>query len=308
MGDKKLRGADCGKRLWRLAAVQHWVVTRHQLLELGFTSRAIEHAIRTGRLHPVWRGVYLVGRPQLTRHARWMAAALSCGPRAILSDSSAAALWEIGDELPGLVEVTVPPQVLRRRPGISVHRRRTLAPPDITRRAGIPVTTPARTLIDLAPLLTRSRLERAINDADKRGLIDLERVRSRLGPAPGRPEIAVLRSVLDRRTFRFTDSELERWLLSLVRRAGLPMPLTQRVVNGVRVDFLWPDLGLVVETDGLTYHRTPAQQARDRLRDQAHFAAGLTCLRFTHAQLRFDPDGSLRTLAKVIHRLGADRR
>ena len=95
--------------------------------------------------------------------------------------------------------------------------------------------------------------------------------------------------MLDRRTFRLTDSELERRFLPLARAAGLPVPLTRQRVNGFEVDFFWPDLGLVVETDGLRYHRTPAQQARDRLRDQAHTAAGLTPLRFTHAQVRFEP-------------------
>ena len=95
---------------------------------------------------------------------------------------------------------------------------------------------------------------------------------------------------LDRRTFTLTDSELERRFLPLARQAGLPRPQTGRCVNGYRVDFYWPDLGLVVETDGLRYHRTPAQQARDRRRDQAHAAAGLTALRFTHAQVTGEPE------------------
>jgi very-short-patch-repair endonuclease len=103
--------------------------------------------------------------------------------------------------------------------------------------------------------------------------------------------------------FRLTDSELERRFLRLVRSAGLPTPQTGRLVSGFRVDFFWPALGLVVETDGLRYHRTPAEQTRDRLRDQAHTAAGLVPLRFTHAQIRFEPDYVVEILRRVTRRL-----
>ena len=112
-----------------------------------------------------------------------------------------------------------------------------------------------------------------------------------------------MRELLSERTFRLTDSELERRFLGLVREAGLPMPLTRQRLNGFRVDFVWPDLGLVVETDGLRYHRTAAQQARDRQRDQAHPAAGLTPLRFTHAQVRFEAGYVRFTLVAVVCRL-----
>jgi len=100
-----------------------------------------------------------------------------------------------------------------------------------------------------------------------------------------------------------TDSELERRFLPLVDQAGLPRPLTQQRLNGFKVDFFWPGLGLVIETDGLRYHRTPAEQARDRLRDQTHTAAGLTQLRFTHAQVRYEAAHVRRTLAAIAHRL-----
>jgi very-short-patch-repair endonuclease len=112
-----------------------------------------------------------------------------------------------------------------------------------------------------------------------------------------------LRDVLDRATFALTDSELERWFLAIAHRAGLPKPLTQQRVNGYRVDFFWPDLGLVVETDGLRYHRTATQQQSDRIRDQAHSAAGLTPLRFTHAQVMFEPAEVARVLESVHRRL-----
>jgi very-short-patch-repair endonuclease len=219
-----------------------------------------------------------------------MAAVLSCGAEAALSHASAAALWEIRAAAPWTIEVCVPAGAFRRRADIVVHRRKALAADDFTRRQGIPVTTPACTLIDLATQLARDPLEAAINEADKRDLIDLERLRHTLDRIDPRPGVAALRETIDRRTFRLTDSRLERRLLPIARLAGLPPPQTQQWVNGFRVDFYWPKLGLVVETDGLRYHRTPAAQARDRARDHAHAAAGLTPLRFTHAQVRFEAD------------------
>jgi very-short-patch-repair endonuclease len=112
-----------------------------------------------------------------------------------------------------------------------------------------------------------------------------------------------LRATLDRATFVLTDSELERRFLPIARRAGLPSPRTRAWVNGHRVDFHWPELGLVVETDGLRYHRTATQQARDRRRDQEHVAAGAVVLRFTHAQVAYDPEQVRRTLDAVAGRL-----
>ena len=142
-----------------------------------------------------------------------------------------------------------------------------------------------------------------MNEADKRDLVDPESLRAALDGLTGRRGVPALHTILDRRTFTLTDSELERRFLPIPARAGLAPPRTGQYVNGFKVDFYWPDLGLVVETDGLRYHRTPAQQARDRLRDQAHTAAGLTSLRFTHAQIRFEPGHVQRTLNLVARRL-----
>src|SRR6185503_11480422 len=174
---------------------------------------------------------------------------------------------------------------------------------DITRHESIPVTTPICTLVDLATCLRRDQLEAAINEADKRDLVDPEALREALDRLTHRPGAPALRATLDRRTFSLTDSELERRFLPLTRKAGLPPPMTGCYVNGFKVDFYWPRLGLVVETDGLRYHRTPAQQTRDRLRDQAHTAAGLTQLRFTRAQVAFDPEHVQATLSAVARRL-----
>jgi very-short-patch-repair endonuclease len=290
--------------VWRVAARQHGVVSRDQLLELGYSAQSIKHRVARGRLHPVWPGVYAPGRPELGRHGTWMAAVLSCGPRAALSHESAGALLGILARETGPVEVSVPRAVARRgRPGIAVHRRATLAPWELSDRHGIPVTSPARTLVDLASRLTRDDLEGAIGEADKRDLIDPESLRRALPDFGGQPGVAALRDTLDRRTFTLTDSELERRFLPIARQAGLPPPEPQRWVNGFRVDFYWPELRLVVETDGLRYHRTPAQQAKDRLRDQAHAAAGLTPLRFTRAQVRFEPEHVRRTLEAVATRM-----
>jgi very-short-patch-repair endonuclease len=164
------------------------------------------------------------------------------------------------------------------------------------------VTSPALTLVDLAAHLRDGPLEAAVNEADRLGRIDPEVLRVEIGRYRGLAGVGTLRRLLDRRTFRVTDSELERLFLRLVRGAGLPEPLTQQRVNGFRVDFCWPDLRLIVETDGLRYHRTPSQQAKDRLRDQAHVAAGFIVLRFTHSQIRFESENVIRTLHAVVER------
>jgi len=173
----------------------------------------------------------------------------------------------------------------------------------VTREYGIPVTTPVQTLIDMALRLDRPGVERMINEADKYNLVHPPQIREALDARAGERGVAKLRHILDRRTFRLTKEELERRFLPLVREAGLPTPVTGQFVNDFEVDFYWPDLGLVVETDGLRYHRTPAEQARDRLRDQTHTAAGLTPLRFTHEQVRYEPEHVLRILAQTASRL-----
>jgi very-short-patch-repair endonuclease len=290
------------QQAWKLARAQHGVVSREQLLHLGFTDDAIKHRLEVGRLHRLHRGIYAVGRPALDRYGTWMAAVLYCGPRAALSHSSAGAMWGVAAEL-ALVEVSAPVSARSRR-DIVVHRRSGF---EVTRRRGIPVTTPVCTLVDLATRLSADGLEAAVNEADKLGLMDPEALRAALRGLGPRPGTAKLARLLDRRTFRLTDSALERRFLRLVARAGLPPPLTGQWMSGFRVDFHWPALGLIVETDGLRYHRTPAQQAHDRRRDQAHAAAGLAVLRFTHAQVTFEPEHVVDTLRAVTRRLGGIR-
>jgi predicted transcriptional regulator of viral defense system len=288
---------------WALAQRQHGVVTRRQLLALGFTRDAVDHRLETGRLRLLTRGVYSVGLPRGTTHQRWMAAVLACGEDAALSHGSAAALWGVAAERTGRVDVSVRRESKHLRPGMQVRRRPSLPAGEVTAHEGIPVTTPARTLVDLATQLEDTALERAINEADKRDLIDPEALREHLSNFAGEPGVRALRTLLDRHTFLLSDSDLEIFFRPIARSAGLPQPLSKQIVSGVEVDFNWPGLGLVVETDGLRYHRTPAAQTRDRVRDQAHVAAGLTVLRFTHWQVRHEPARVRRVLEQTASHL-----
>ena len=232
-----------------------------------------------------------------------MAAVLVCGAGAVLSHRSAGALWGIAAERAGCVDVSVARHCYLSHPGIKVRSRPALRTHDVSTRVRIPVTTPARTLVDLATELSSNQLERAVNEADKRDLIDPEALRVALDDYAGQPGVRLLRDLLDRRTFRLSDSELEVLFRPLAAAAGLPTPQTKEIVNGFEVDFYWPALGLVVETDGLRYHRTAAAQSRDALRDQTHTAAGLTPLRFSHHQVKYEPDRVRRILALTSARL-----
>lgn len=219
-----------------------------------------------------------------------------------MSHGSAAAHWGIKPRRRGTVEVTVPVASVRRCAGVFVYRRPNLSA-DVVVRDGIPVTSVVRTMIDIAAKLDRAGLERAINEADRLDLIDPETLFEALEAHPGKQGVGPLKELLGECAFRLTDSELERCFLRLVAEVGVLTPVTGMRLNGYKVDFYWPHLALVVETDGLHYHRTPAQQARDRRRDQAHTTAGLTHLRFTHAQVCFEARYVRETLLAVIRRL-----
>jgi Protein of unknown function (DUF559) len=232
-----------------------------------------------------------------------MAALLACGDGAVLSHGSSAALWGIGNEVEGRIDVSVRRRCNHRPPGVRARSRPALTEEEITVRGGIPVTTPLRTLIDLATELVPNRLERAVNEADKRSLIDPEVLRAALDEHAGEPGVRPLRTLLDHRTFRLSDSELEVLFRPLAAGAGLPTPMTKAMVNGFEVDFHWPQLGLVVETDGWRYHRTASAQTRDALRAQIHTAAGLTPLRFSHYQVKHEPQHVHRILTQTAANL-----
>ena len=218
-----------------------------------------------------------------------MVAVLACGEGAALSHRSAAALWGIGAEDRGRIDVTVRRACEIHRPGIRTRSRPSLTADDIGIRDSIPLTQPVRTLIDLATELPPNRLERAVNEADKHDLIDPESLRSALDDYAGQPGVRPLRDLLDRHTFLLSDSDLEVFFRPIAAAAGLPSPLSKQIVNGFEVDFHFPQLGLVIETDGWRYHRTPATQTKDAKRHQIHTASGLTPLRFSHHQIAYEP-------------------
>ena len=229
-----------------------------------------------------------------------MAAILACGDGSVLSHRTAAAHLGILNGPTGPVHVSVPLTARRSYAGIRPHRR-TLRAEDMTEHEGIPITSAATTITDLAADMRRGPLEGVINQADILGLIAVPDLRAAVDQMPPRPGKAPLRETIDRRTFRFTRSQLERAFIPLALSAGLSRPETCVKVNGWEVDFYWPDLDFVVEADSLTYHRTAAEQHKDRLRDQAHASAGTERLRFTHSQIRYEP-GYVRALLRTVAR------
>jgi hypothetical protein len=235
------------------------MVSRTQLLAAGFDGDAIAYRVRTGRLHPRHRGVYAVGHVPVSPLATAMAAVLACGENAVLSHRSAAALWRILPRWPHPVEVTA--RAGRTLRGIHVHRSRTLTEHDITRDNGIPVTTPNRTLLDLAETLPDRELTRAQNEAYVLKLttpptlitfLTRNRGRSTSRLTPGRDA---------------TRSHLEDDFLRFLRRHNLPKPELNQRIAGYEVDAVWRDKRLVVELDGYAYHATPEAFERDRERD-----------------------------------------
>jgi very-short-patch-repair endonuclease len=299
----------CNPRLdsqvWALARRQHGLVTRAQLKAAGFTRSAVDHRLRTGRLWRAYPGVFAVGRAELTREAGWLAAVLACGGDAALSHLSAAALWEIRERRPPKrPQVSVPTQVGRRAPrGIELHRVATLRPNDVTERNAIPVTTLPRTLADLAAVLDDKQLKSAVRQSERIHRLDLAQLRVSLDDFPRTSaHHARLRRLLDAYVPATTDSELEAAFLELCVDHGLPMPATQVPIGRYRVDFLWPGLGLVVETDGRAAHDGFIAFREDRVRDRALEAAGFEVLRFAGAEVLREPKSVARELSAAIER------
>jgi very-short-patch-repair endonuclease len=197
----------------------------------------------------------------------------------------------------------VPNGALRRLDGIRLHRRTEYG---ITRFIkGIPVADPVSVLIDLATCLPDEEVEDAVNEADRLDLVRTHRLRPALDLEPRRPGLGRLKAILDAQTFSRAQNALERRFLAIVREAGLPAPTTQRRLGRYRVDFFWPEVGFVVETDSLRHHRTAAEQATDLSRDQAHARAGLRTLRFPHSQVFHRPEHVGRVLADALRSAGA---
>jgi very-short-patch-repair endonuclease len=260
-----------------LAGAQHGVASRAQLRCLGLSVAAIDHRVRAGRLHVIHRGVYAVGHAVLGTEGRWMAAVLACGDDAVLSHASAAAAWELRRVGSGAVHVTIPAETGRRRRGIRLHRISALRADDTTVHRGVPITTPARTIVDLARTLDHRQLEHVIDLADQRGLIDFRDLQA--------ANSASLQAVLRRYSSAPTRSELEERFLRLCDDHGLPRPETNVRIEGLEVDFVWRDRRLIVEVDGYAYHRSPSAFETDRERDVTLSIAGWQVLRFTWTQI-----------------------
>jgi very-short-patch-repair endonuclease len=282
-----------------LAARQHGVVARAQLVALGLGHRAIDHRVACGRLHVVHHGVYAVGHRRLTRRGQWMAAVLAAGPGATLSHRSAAALWDLHRSAQTRIEVSTPSR-RRHRPGIEVHRAG-LQPDEVTEVDGIPVTTVPRTLLDLAAVLPRSRLERAIERAEALRLTDPVSLDGLLRRYPRRHGTRSLREVVRQGIEPIlTRSELEDRFLAFLDARGLPRPRVNVLIEGLEVDFVWPEQRLIVELDGHNTHGTRAAFERDRQRDRILQAAGWRVVRITWRQLQDDPAAIARDLGRLL--------
>ncbi|MBA3839825.1 MAG: DUF559 domain-containing protein [Thermoleophilaceae bacterium] len=280
----KRGGADA--HIARIAAAQRGLVTRDQLLAAGLGRGAVAHRLTSGRLHRLHRGVYLVGHPVAPTLAHELAAVLTCGEGAILSHRSAAVVWELLRPTDGPEHVTVPAQNRRRRPCLRVHSTSRLGPEDTTTRRGIPITTPSRTVLDLAQVAEQRELARALDEAETRRLIRREALLAVLDREPGHRGAAVLRALIDGgRGGSLTRSEAEERMLALIRVAALPRPRVNARLGRYEVDLLWERERLVVEVDGYAFHSLPSAFERDRLRDAELGSAGYRVMRVTWRQI-----------------------
>lgn len=299
-------------RLVRLATRQHGVFSADQLGEMGLSPRGVRHRAESGRLHRIHHAVYsLVPLNLLTRDGRFMAAVLACGPTAALSHRSAAALHEIRRTDRAKIDVTIPQRSPRKHTGLDIHRSTTLTPEDLMVANAIPCTTVARTLLDLAQVLRRRPLERAFDQADILGLLDVTALIDQIERNRTRPAAKHLRAVLDEHYIGSTPtwSELEELLLAACRRRDLPMPEVNVFIdphdgdpNAIRVDFVWREQRVIVETDGHRTHHTRQAFEEDRRRDQRLFAAGWIVMRVTWRQLTRNPDEVVNRLAQLLSR------
>lgn len=269
----------------------HGVVDRPMLHAAGLSNAAIRHLAANGDLHPLHEDVWAVGRPEVSVEGRWLAAVLACGAGAALSHHSAALLWGVLERGSGLPHVTVPTDDGRpRRPGLVLHRSRTLTAEQVTRRRAVPVTTLPRTLLDLARVAEPGVLEAAVRGAERVHRLDLRALQA--GAQRPRCDVgaARLRALLDRYVrVDVSEAELEARFLALCERHRLPRPVLQCRIAGFRADFAWPHARLVVETDGRGTHDTFVAFRRDREKDRALQAAGWVVLRFTWSEVLDEP-------------------
>jgi hypothetical protein len=284
--------------LAEIARRQWGVITRDQLTASGLATRGISHWVQSGRLHRLYRGIYAYGHDRLRVEGRWLAAVLACGPGAALSHGSGAALWEIRQSNSALVDVTVPTRAGRiRRKGIRIHRSGRLAPEEVTIRSGIPVTTVARTLLDLADVLDPQALRRAVTEAEYTNRFDLPSLNAVVESNPGRRSRKLMTAALEGRHHR-TRSPLEDRFLAFIERWGVEEPESNVWLEGYEVDFIWTRVGLVVELDGVAAHGTHRAINADRLRDRVLWRRGIRTMRLTSEALD-EPGAVLGDLAQA---------
>jgi hypothetical protein len=281
------------------------MVTHRQLGEIGIRGSAITRRVAVGRLVRHYRGVYSVGHVQHTPEARWIAAVMACGRCAVLSHLDAAVLWKIYATNGTTIHVTTTSRSGRTPPGIKVHRARKLDPADTTQKDRIPVTTVARTLVDLTDLLPSDRILRAMREAEYLKLLDLDTLIAAVQRANGRKQLTKLTKAIERHTpGQIVRDELEHLFLELVHAVGLPAPETNVKIRTRRrtytVDCLWRDQGVAVELDGRAAHMRAAAFEEDRARDAALTAVGLRLLRFTWRRLTEEPEDVLAELEATL--------
>jgi hypothetical protein len=288
-----------------LARRQHGVFALDQLRDARVSKRVVDHWLATERIVAVHRAVYSFSE-LLSREGRWMAAVLAAGPGAVLSHASAAALWGIRPDTGPPSHVTLPRKLLRRA-GLATHYL-PLAADESTSRNGIPVTTPGRTLFDIAHELRRSQLERAVREADYLRLSDGPSLRELVGRYPGRTGIRAVKRLLESGwSDAPTRSELEARFAAFIDEYDLPRPernaLIELPAKRIEVDFVWRAARLVVELDGYAAHRTRDAFEEDRERDRLLQLAGFRVLRVTWRQLHRDRRALVRDLrAASLHR------
>ncbi|MFL5829425.1 MAG: DUF559 domain-containing protein [Solirubrobacteraceae bacterium] len=279
------------------------LITAVQLYACGIGPHAITRRLRRGLLHRVHHGVYLFGPLTFAPGARELAAVLACGDSSLVSHRSATALYVLTEPIDGPVDVTVIASSGRRRDGIAGHRVPELHPDDRTLWNGIPITSPARTLLDFASQAQGDELERAIAEAYALKLVTETALRRVLDRYPQRHGAAALRAELDRVGGpAWTRSEAERRMKLLLRQAGLPFPQTNVKISGYLADFLWAQQRLIVEVDGFQFHGHRYAFERDRKRDAAHVLAGYRVIRITWRALTEEPMAVAVMIARALER------
>lgn len=280
-----------------LAARQHTMVARRQLLELGFNRKLIDLRLSRARLHPVFRAVYSVAPGRPTKEGRWMAAVLATGPGAMLSHRAAGARHGVRPFDGCEVIVT---RDRRPGPGIVVHRAQ-IQPDEITAVDGIPVTGISRTLLDLAAVVRYEQLERAARQAEIARVTDNVSLTELLERYPGRRGSRRLRRLLEDEALQAqTRSELEDDFLCFVRAHGLPHPQTNVLVHGFLCDAVWPDQRLVVELDSRAFHSHRRAFDDDRRRDRVLQHHGLRVVRLTKRHLTLEAAATARDLGALL--------